>query len=304
MTCCGHAETLGPLARALVARLFSHANISSLPLRPHLMEEWFARPYPHFAQDEVFGFHAPVGNLAMFDAGHKVDVVVAGFCVSGETGAKYINETIDFKDGEEIAVAAANLSFDTDAMRKGLVSIIEDLGIHSYLGLDSPEAVLNTRARHNPPIAFTQALCPITVRGSWKVHEVMEEMLRNGALREFASHSLTQWYVWLRQHAGSSTRLVLMGKNSLVRYDGTVAQNDRRRLHLHSTRSAELVRLLTMSTLEEGRVTIAQGDQGDKSLYDWARQAFRNRLFVVPHAARYPLFRGPYLEECRRRVIC
>jgi hypothetical protein len=243
-------------------------------------------------------FHAPVGNPLILSDKHKVKIFMSGFCVSGEAGIKYVRDVINNKNNFTSPKDAASNSFNTSAMKNGITKIVEDLVIDSFLKI-VPEDIFKDCNKENSPILFTQALCPIVFKDSWKAAQVWPGLKKSEELRTFASGSLQTWLSYVDKFCDLDTKIILFGKTENINCDGSLVKRN-----ISTVSGGELVKLLLCSCIEKGVVSITENDQGNNSLYDKLLGKFKNNIFVVPHPARYDKFRKKFLNnEMFRRVL-
>jgi len=85
--------------------------------------------------------------------------------------------------------------------------------------------------------------------------------------------------------------LIMFGKSDDIACDGTL-----RNRNVNSRAGAELIKLLMCTKVKKGMVEIFNEDQLDNSLYSKLMKDFRGRVYVVPHPARYDIFRNVWVQ--------
>jgi len=277
-------------------------NESDKKVKKHFgsfLEKWKNRPWKYFFEEDVFMFHAPVGNTLLLKTNHKVKVFMSGFCVAGEAGAKYVKDMLYSGADNNSAIVAAENTYNTPPMRNGVSKIASDLRIYELLGCKNPAAdIFDIVKNESSEILCTQALCPIVFKNGWDANHVWKRLLKSKKLREFASASLQSWYNSLKTHSNEKTRIVLFGWKKEITPDGIVGN-----MNVCETSGAELIKLLICSKLENQSIEITDEDQKERSLYKIISREFKGKIYIVPHPAYYDVHRQGYMKSPGFRII-
>ncbi len=162
-------------------------------------------------------------------------------------------------------------------MQKGLIKLIDNNKVPKILGLSSAEEAIKQGKNGETSLFMTQALCPILDSGSSSAPKVWQALQNSKKLREFISHSLTNWWADIHKVANEETVIILMGKRE------------------NSIGDPELKKLLTYSKLianDQVEITtneITTDDKKDKSLLSQLEASFPNIVWDY-HAAYYGRF--------------
>lgn len=236
-----------------------------------VVESWLQTNWPIFYKNGILSFHAPVGNMGFFKSDKHAKIIISGFCVAGNAGFRFVRSSLGKAKLNDISVAAQH-TFDTPTMERGVVHIIKDKKIDQVFNCRDAEEIFKRAKNGEIPLMLTQALCPVTVWGSSKAKNVWNAIRTNSGLRSFLSGSLTNWWRTINEYSENGALLYLMGMRKKGR--------------------AELERLLSYSYVDDNNtVLISNRDQKKGSLLESVKQIMRVEL--VHHAAFY----GRNLEQ-------
>lgn len=294
MSCCEHADYLGEE----VIEFLKSVSSRNVDFRPFL-NQWIKRKWPYHYNQGCLMFHAPVGNASLLKPGHKVKVIMSGFCVAGEAGANYVRSILMSGPDSKPELIAAQHTYDTSAMKNGVLHIMSDLKLDEYLEFDEPADVFSSVALSDAPVLCTQALCPIMFEDSWNAEDVWRELLNSPNLRSYAAASLQNWFNQIYDHSDENTVLVLFGKTKNISCEGKLIKRS-----VAKRGGGELVKLLMCTNVSGSSIEITNKDQGVNSLYEKLLCDFNDRVVCTPHPAYYDTHRSKFMEEISDKVFC
>lgn len=244
----------------------------------------------YYHNNDIFMFHAPVGNINLLKYNKNVEIVLSGFCVSPDAGFKFLEDYLRCGKKDYVNKLSQH-SFNSGNMRPGICKILKDLYENKIVN-DNYNNIFNKLMNKDMKIAFTQIFCPISTIKRGKASYVFKEINRNNLLKKYAEESLKEWFNNIMEIKQDKTILIIMGKSKNITIDYRIIGSI-------SNGASESTKLLMCSRMNnDGRMEITN-DKVKNSLLDNLKCIFKNKIYVVPHASYYDVHRAKYLEELK-----